>query len=88
MAGDKCAAINITLKGSPKTVLEEVKKAAKSDAEITGDENSGKIKVKKVDVTGTYSVKGQKLTINMVDNTMWVDCKTINEKLSAYFKGK
>lgn len=85
---DKCKAFTVTIKGDPAKVFEEVKKAAKGQMEIKGDATKGSIQVKKVDVKGTYAVKGQKITFNMIDNTMWVDCDGIKKRVEEYFKGK
>ncbi len=85
----KCKAIVVTVKGEIAKVLEQAKKeAAKKDVTITGDVKSGKIKHKKNYVYGSYSVSGQKIKVEMVDDTMWINCKDIEENVKKWFKGK
>lgn len=85
----KCKEIKITIKGNPKKVLDDVKKlAAKNDIVITGNEVKGSMKHKKVDVKGTYTVKGQEVTIKMEENSWIVSCDQVNKGVKDFFKGK
>ena len=85
----KCKELSITIKGAPKKVLDEVKRlAAKNDIIISGNEVKGTMKHKKVDVTGTYSVKGQVVTIKMTENSWVVSCEQVNKGVKEFFKGK
>ena len=85
----KCPATVVTVKGEIAKVLEQAKKeAAKKDIMITGNVKSGKIKHKKNYVYGSYSVSGQKIRVDMVDDTMWINCKDIAEAVKKWFKGK
>jgi hypothetical protein len=89
MSWTKCTAITITLKGTPKDVLESVKKEAKkNDVIITGDDKKGDMKHKTKAVRGTYSVSGQKLTIKMEETLFGPICGVINSEVKKWFAGK
>lgn len=86
---DKCPSVDVTLKGEPAKVLDEVKKlGAKNGVDIVGDASKGTIKHKTIAVSGTYTVSGQKVTIAMVDDTWLIDCKKLNAMVADFFKGK
>lgn len=89
MGWTKCSALTITLKGTPKDVLEAVKKeAGKNEITISGDDKKGSMTHKTKAVKGTYSVSGQKLTIKMEENLFGPLCPVINSEVKKWFSGK
>ena len=89
MGWTKCSALTLTLKGTPKDVLEVVKKEAKkNDVVITGDEKKGSMTHKTKAVRGNYTVAGQKLTIKMEENLFGPVCGVINSEVKKWFAGK
>lgn len=89
MGWKSCKPMTITLKGEPKKVIEEIKKAAaKSGTVFTGDEKSGKMVHKAKSVRGVYKITGKKITIAMQEDNFWVDCEYVNKLVKEWFKGK
>lgn len=89
MGWTKCSAVTITLKGTPKDVLEIVKKEAKkNDVIISGDDTKGDMKHKTKAVKGSYTVSGQKVTIKMEENLFGPICPIINSEVKKWFAGK
>lgn len=86
---NKCATVVVTVKGDIQKVLDEVKQAAaKKNLEIKGDTKKGTIQHKQVDVKGTYSVDGQKISIDITEDSWVVSCAEIEAGLRDFFKGK
>ena len=89
MAWTKCKTVTVTVKGDVAKVLNQVKKEAKgNDIEISGNEKSGTLRHKSVDVKGTYTVNGNKIDISMMEDSMWVSCERIENGIRDWFKGK
>jgi len=86
---NKCKPVIVKIKGDMEKVLAAAtKEAAKNDIVISGDVNSGKIKHKKVDIWGTYTVKDDKIKIEITEDTFFASCEEIEKGAEAWFKGK
>jgi len=79
--------VKVTVKGAIADVLEQVKKeAAKNDVKFTGDTSGGGFSGE--GIAGTYSVKGQEITINVTKSPAWVPDFVVKQKIVDWFKGK
>jgi len=88
---NKCKTVEVVIKGDVAQVLEDVKaEAAKHDIEIKGDTTRGTIKHRKIDVKGTYRIdaKSKKISIDMAEDTMFTNCKSIEAGLRDFFAGR
>ena len=85
---DRCK-FSVKIKGGIADVLKEVKKeAARHDVEVRGDTKKGSLRHKKVDIKGTYVVEAKKVALDIVEDTMWADCKKIESSVKKWFKNK
>jgi hypothetical protein len=88
MGWSKCASFTVEVKGKVKEVLDEAAKKAKSkDVIIDGDEKKGTVTHSDI-IRGSYSVKDQKISFDIEEDSIFIDCDLVKKTVSDYFKGK
>ena len=79
--------VEVTVKGDIAKVLADVKKlAAQKDVKFSGDTSKGSFEG--AGIKGTYSVKGQDITIIVTDSPWYAPDSKVKEAIQAWFKGK
>jgi hypothetical protein len=79
--------VEVTVKGDIAKVLADVKKlAAQKDVKFTGDTTKGSFAG--AGIKGTYTVKGQDITIVVTDTPWYAPDSKVKEAIQEWFKGK
>ena len=79
----------VTFKGKIDELLDKVVAAARKDGvEFKGDGTGGSFHVRKPDIRGTYTVKGQKVSFFIADHPWYASCGAIEDKVNEFFSGK
>lgn len=94
MGWSKCSSFSVDVKGDIKEVLEKTtKEAARNGVIIKGNDKKGTVTHSDV-IDGSYTVKTDEktkvstITFDLSENSIFVDCKDVKEKVTDYFKGK